>query len=237
MLKLNALSAVILLTVSSCSLPLTPYRYRLTIEVDTPQGLRSGSSVIDVRTWTSNGWPDSGITSSVRGEGVAVDLPNGQTLFALLDGEDGQGAAAYAENAYEPVLAKKVGPLGLHVSEGDLLRELKRQREPMVLPRKVVGRFREPRPIYPFFVRFRDLRDPASVEQVDPDDLAASFGTGFKLRRIVVQITDDPITEGMKARLPWLPHYYDKVLDGKPSTTRADLNDRVGAGSFSTEAK
>ena len=55
-----------------------PIRYRLTAEVQTPEGVRTGSSVIET-TW------DRGLSgATVKGEAVAVDLPNGQTLFVLL---------------------------------------------------------------------------------------------------------------------------------------------------------
>jgi hypothetical protein len=53
-------------------------------------------------------------------------------------------------------------------------------------------------------VRFRDLHDPASVERVDPSDLAASFGAGVKLERMSIEITDAPVTKGIEAVLPWL---------------------------------
>ncbi len=51
-------------------------------------------------------------------------------------------------------------------------------------------------------VRFRNIRDPSSVETVDPDNLAKSFGAGVRLKRITVQITDDPVTSGIDKRLP-----------------------------------
>jgi hypothetical protein len=56
----------------------------------------------------------------------------------------------------------------------------------------------------PMLVRFRDLHDPRSVERVDPSDLAASFGTGVKLDRMSIEITDAAVTKGIEAVLPWL---------------------------------
>jgi len=56
----------------------------------------------------------------------------------------------------------------------------------------------------PLLVRFRDPNDPKTVERVDPNDLAASFGAGVKLTRATVEITDDPLTTGIEKRLPWL---------------------------------
>jgi hypothetical protein len=36
-------------------------------------------------------------------------------------------------------------------------------------------------PYRPLLVTFADINDPASVQRVDPDDLAASFGPGYAL--------------------------------------------------------
>ena len=62
-------------------------------------------------------------------------------------------------------------------------------------------------------VTFGDLNDPTSVERVDPDDLAATFGEGVSLKRITVQITDDPVTTGIEKRLVWLSKYPEPSLD------------------------
>jgi hypothetical protein len=51
-------------------------------------------------------------------------------------------------------------------------------------------------------VTFGDLADPTSVAEVDPDDLAATFGEGVKLKRLTVELTDDPVTTGIEERLP-----------------------------------
>ena len=60
------------------------------------------------------------------------------------------------------------------------------------------------RSAYPMMVRFADESDPTSVALVDPDDLAASFGEGVSLRRITVELTDDPVTASIEDRLGWL---------------------------------
>jgi hypothetical protein len=50
-------------------------------------------------------------------------------------------------------------------------------------------------------VTFKDIADPTSVVLVDPDDLAASFGAGYRLKAITVQVTDKPVTVGIEKRL------------------------------------
>ena len=57
--------------------PTTSYRFRITLNVDTPQGLRSGSSVMEVRTRRYPAWTTLGNNtgqSSLTGEAVFVDL-------------------------------------------------------------------------------------------------------------------------------------------------------------------
>jgi hypothetical protein len=54
------------------------------------------------------------------------------------------------------------------------------------------------------FVRFRDINDPNTVERVDPNNLAASFGPGVRLTRATIEITDAPVTTGIEKELEWL---------------------------------
>jgi hypothetical protein len=58
----------------------------------------------------------------------------------------------------------------------------------------------------PMLVTFGDLKDPASVKRIDPDDLSASFGAGVKLKAITVQVTGENMTSGIEERLGWLNH-------------------------------
>src|SRR3546814_16079322 len=78
--------------VQTCALPI------LTVEVETPTGVRSGSSVIETTiTKGPRTGQGSGLTATMKGEAVAVDLGSGQTLFALLNG-DRQAASDYHAN-------------------------------------------------------------------------------------------------------------------------------------------
>lgn len=81
---------VLVLLLSTCGVfdPLfdKSYRFRMTVEVDTPDGLKTGSSVYEV---TAEGrWSPLPETQSSflgeRGEAVAVEIAPGRTLFALL---------------------------------------------------------------------------------------------------------------------------------------------------------
>ena len=74
-------------------------------------------------------------------------------------------------------------------------------------------------------VAFGDEADPTSVARVGPDDLAANFGEGVTLKRITVELTNDPVTTGIEERLGWLPQYFDKMLDGN-RLRRIDADNR-----------
>ena len=208
---LTTIAALALLGLTGCGKPEFPdYRYRLTVEVDTPQGLRTGSSVIEVHSVREHGSMERLLTPA-KGEAVAVDLPGGKVLVALLTGENGSWAAAGGlRDAYPPIAygladyQAHPDPFGAFVKE---YQRMTRNRGVMVVPRTKLqgggGRY-EAISNYPRLVTFANIADPKSVVAVDADNLAASFGAGTKLRRITAQLTDDPVTVGIEKWLRWL---------------------------------
>jgi hypothetical protein len=166
---------------------LPTYRYRLTVAIDTPEGVRTGSSVIEVRTSLGVSAADpagSQLFGKVTGQAVAVDLPDHKTLFALLTQPErpaGTGAEDYAFAALMPPTK----------NYAQALAEIRTKRNAAELPPDA----------YPILVWFRDINDPGSVEKVTPDDLAATFGPGYAVHNITAQITDDPVTKGIENRL------------------------------------
>jgi len=198
------------------------YRYRLTVEVETPEGVKTGSSVIEVEQSLSRSTAapaEVSVQRKVRGEAVAVDLPNGKTLFALLRSTNNVDWASYVYVYLAP--HEKGKPF---IDQLDNVLEVTGER---TLPRMwpPVG-FLEERSAYPMLVTFSDLADPTSVAEVDPDDLAATFGEGMRLKRITVELTDDPVTSGIRNRLSWL----GKSLKG---LTREAFPEGLPVGDFS----
>lgn len=176
-------------------------RQKITVEVETPPGLRTGSSVVDTEVHKGKSWGDaSGAQFKLRGEAVAVDLPGGRTLFALLRGADGAAgdAAIYQARLISRALrAGAVANRTIAVDGLDLMAVRKKAKDAKVqldLPPK----------LYPLLVTFRDISDPKSVEHVDPANLAATFGPGVNLKGIAVEITDEPVTMGIARRMAWL---------------------------------
>jgi hypothetical protein len=86
---------------------------------------------------------------------------------------------------------------------------------------------------WPMLVTFTNLRDPMSVERVDPANLSAQFGEGVRLRRITVQVTDDDVTEGMEERLGQLGLQPGDGLDSTLGvTTHPTLAQQLGYSDF-----
>ena len=177
-----------------CGKSSASYRFRMTVVVETPQGLKTGSSVMEVRLTRGMAIGDSsGVGSSVRGEAVVVDLPHGP-LFVLLQVPDaGPPLQAIVPDALlgrrssgpDEVMADtaKLGSTWFSEYKADL-------------PRHRDNGCEQSDNGWPLMVRFRDLSDPRSVEKVDPEAIG--------VKRIVVETTGDDVTTGIEKRLGWL---------------------------------
>src|SRR3546814_97550 len=81
---------------------------------------------------------------------------------------------------------------------------------------------------YPMLVSFGDLGNPKSVGAVNPDMVG--------VRRITLQVTDDPVTTGIEKRLGWLGAYPESRLDGVyRGDTGMPLARRLSNGDFRME--
>ena len=199
--------------------PSGSWRYRMTVEVETPEGLKTGSAVREVTASTNmSGETGIGLFAGGRGEAVAVDLGQRGTLFALLD----------SNGSYTIVFDVFGGPaLGEGWDSVKYYSNLyKTGAKAMLTPKQ-----------YPMLVRFRNIDDPKTVERVDPKNLAATFGDGVKLKAITIEMTNDSVNWAMQTRLPWLNEYYGKMFDGQRFNTinaTLPLANSLSAGAFST---
>ena len=184
----------------------TTLRSRLTLVVETPEGERSGSSVSQLTILSPGPWNraigfSSLSTVGEEGEAVVVDLGARGVLFVTLARESAlrSGGMGMYNGGSAPFPQERFrGEIGRGIWAKDeyaaYLDELNRRK-----PRGELS-FKD----LPVLVWFRDLSDPSSVVQANPSDLAASFGSGVRLQRAFVEITEDPPTTGIEARLPWL---------------------------------
>jgi hypothetical protein len=204
------------------------YHYKLTLSVETPEGVKTGSSVTEVvghevtellRTMVPT---EQHMTFGIRGEALYLDLgPGRRPLIALLT------SFLHGNN---PNWTRDWGPaapflLQLYGKDrsGDFFDWARR-----------IAESRGPRPITPAdlpdLVTFPDVNDPKSVVEVDPNDLGATLGPGVEWRAITLEVTDEPVTNGIAEKLRWLKEL-TTTLAGTMLTGR-DAASLLNAGSF-----
>ncbi len=172
------------------------HKYRLTIEMETPEGIRSGAGVVSVHPDRS--YSRGGHTIS-KGDAVLVDLGGGRNIIALLahidKSIDTDGMNYLALRAYKAA--------GRNVSFNEMSR--------------LTGTVPVTGALIPVLITFADLRDPLTARVVPSDDMTAVLGNGYRLRSVSVGVVanglwpldfggflGEPVTRGIEAKLPWL---------------------------------
>lgn len=196
------------------------YRYKMTIVLETPDGIRAFSTV---RSISYSSRFDGGYNGHARGQALIMDLPGGP-VFALMRGADGD--VDYAATIAESALEGTPLPNGAN-------RDYEHGGFAEIFPTTPRIRSYMPKNPLPLFVRFQDINDPRTVERVDP----ASIG----LRRITLEKTRESMTSGIEDRLPWWKEYKDRHFDGTSTVlqdlTTEDISAALTSESFSTEFK
>jgi hypothetical protein len=207
---MTLLAAASVASLSGCGSeePRSSVRYRLTLEVETPEGTKTGSGVIEHAGRWNDGFTRGlgagpGLAGATRGEAIITDLGARGLLLCLLTRDE---AKAGSEDDF---LLPDVFPFDKWGgSQKDYAAYLGR-----LEARKPVGN--APLKNLPMLARLRDPQDPATAERVDPTNLAATFGSGVRLVRVTVQITDDPLAPPtIENKLPWV-----RTLQGSIANT------------------
>lgn len=207
LVSLTVLLGVVSLAGVACSeaYPLKKWRYKMTVVIDTPEGVKTGSAVREVTFKTSTSrLPESGPTVTFTGEAVVVDLGKRGVLFALLKGANGsQDYGSDVSFRVFPYLITSKEPLDQLPNPG-----------PKILSSAE----------YPIMVKFNDLNDPKTVKAVYQRDvspppynvdenkeiaklsqnLEMMFGSGVSLKEISIEIVDEPLIKMIDRWLPWL---------------------------------
>lgn len=193
----------------------------MTVEVEVNGDIYAGSSVVAMSVFRHPDIPlvHGNLDLDMEGEAVVVNLPDHRQLFALLTYN-----AYLAVKAFSDVISRKD----------------RQSSDQWTIVTAQKGKVRELAPKdYPLLVTFTDITDSTTVQQVDPDNLAATFGPGVSLKRITLEINDEPVTEGKIERLlgwlcPLLEH--GARLNGKTGPIMdKELSNNLGAGYFRTE--
>ena len=161
------------------------WNQKLTLFVETPTGEVSGSAITEVRvTFYANASLNFGteVQYSLTGEAAAVEVLPGRFLFALM-GDSEELFFRAAKDQFKGM------------TRGAWLRPIPGQTEPVTLTGDLI----------PMLVTFDDITKPETAREVDPEDLAAVFGAGVRLRAVTLEITDEAVTEGrVEGILGWL---------------------------------
>jgi len=188
-------------------------RYRMTVEVQVGDELRTGSGVIEARYHHNPGWlPGHPVGSRARGEAVTIDLGARGVLFLLLTDS---GSGSDAQN-----IPKRI--FNIETWKASVIRDLSDFEAKAEIPFEDL----------PMLVQFRNITDPKTVELVEPDDLAASFGPGVRLKRVIIETTKDPVTTGIEKRLRWLGRLKGGYLDGAFAGGGPALSNILHGGNF-----
>lgn len=162
-------------------------RFRLIVEVETPNGSKSGSSVIETRAFESGSWGPieaRGVRHDFKGRAVVIDLGSGKTLVGLL----AFGPNGTDQNKLFRVVSAALAP-GRTV---DWTEEY-----------KLKGSGVLPADYTPTLIAFADPADPKSAALVNRLDLERTLGPGFRFVQARLETTNDPVSLGIEKLLPW----------------------------------
>lgn len=213
---------VMALALAACGRSET-YRYKLTLAVHTPEGVKRGRSIAEVLFFDVS-IPERGTMHRLRGEALYLDLGAGRRpLIALLTSQlrPKYGKDLRWSRDGGPIFSFLTRLYG-ETPSSDFMDDVAR-----------IARKRGPRAIspndLPDLVTFEDVNDPNTVRTVDPNDLQATLGPNVTWNEITLESTDEPVTKEIALKLPWIPYYWCGMLDGERYS-----NGRTVANTLST---
>jgi hypothetical protein len=193
-------------------------RYRLTVEVQDGDQIKTGSSVIDLSyniepASTPSHW--NAFPTPV-GYAPTVDLGEKGLLFLTFSDANRTPEQRKERNNLVFCLYWDIGCLpfaAYHKSSGSASYSTKKAALDELLRQS--GSREVPFAVLPTLLRVRNINDlpmhasrfgnpPRNLVGVSPYDLAASFGPGVELKRVVLQLTDDPVTPPPEIWPQWL---------------------------------
>ncbi len=171
--------------------PTYSWHQKMTVEVETPDGIKTGSSVISVK-WVDGSNPANRWNHYIRGEAVVIDMGDGGYLYALLRGLSNQTNASLM---FAAAISKRKG----RVTDKKLFAEVVSKRD------RASGLVDLPDHLYPTLVTFEDIDTPTTVKIIEPHDFVKYFGEGMKLKRITLEVVEAPLTWGrVENILTWI---------------------------------
>jgi hypothetical protein len=214
---------VMSVVVSGCG-PDASYRYKLTLAVYTPEGLKRASSVVEV-AFRDFSFPEQGTAHRLRGEALYLDLGPGATpLIALLTSQ------LHPRSEKDLKWTRDAGPDTRQMSRLYSIVPSKDFMDDVPRIAKVRGARHITPDMLPDLVTFSDVNNPSTVIEVDPNNLQAALGPNVTWSEITLESTDEPITTGLRTKLPWIERYFQQNLrlNGSVIGTRTGLANILG---------
>jgi hypothetical protein len=174
------------------------WNQKLTVKVNTPNGERIGFAVTRVSVTVGRHIaPDRIVSLGVRGEATVVDLGGGKYLLALLSSAGPRGTEYLTDNTFGRPVRKDQDEVTWLNAKYSAYKKLR-------------GAVPVPPKNYPLLVTFTDINNPKSVREVKPETMSDALGSGFALKSITLEITDEPVTKGkVESVLGWLANEDD----------------------------
>ena len=199
--------------------PWGTWRYKMTVVVETPEGLKTGSVVREVSVGSEPAFlgTSGGGSASAKGEAVVVDLGKRGKLFVLND-------YPYVESSMYRIFWDAFpiaeGRIALTPKGIRYYRSLKNKKAILSADYNLL------------MVTFMDLTKPETVTVVRAqhvkndnkiyiiDQFQKNFGTGVRLKEIILETTEEPVTWQIDKTLPWIFNAWPQS-HGTPDTLHA----------------
>ena len=218
---------------AGCTLRSETFRYKLTLSLNTPDGVKTGSVVNEVTESEVYGFPQGkGYPYHQRGQALFVDLGKGRKpLIALLREPCRPGEASYCSSRSHQQMDFGYyagdGPFGIFLShDNETHSDPERQFDAIVRWRNQHAHVDLGLEELPELITFEDVNDPLSVRSVDPSRLEDAFGPGVSWNSRTVDVVDvsTPVVFDLETKLPWYRAMralgHDVGLDGNPNGQR-----------------
>ena len=185
------------------------YRYKITVNVQTPEGIKSGSTVRLVkdqeRKYQLINLPESTSPPSIYGEAVVVDLGAKGKLFGLIN-----------SNSYRELFAATP-----HGTSGSATIEGIKYYNSLEVGNKYYLKIKG---YWPDFVMFEDLSDPMSIKAVNKENISEQLGAGYSIYNIEIEVVDEPFTYNVDSAILFdldtlLLNWRDLTLDERKKNT------------------
>jgi hypothetical protein len=160
--------------VVSDALTTTVIKYKIIIEVETPEGLKTGSNVVQVTItpkfvhWNPSSPP---VSTRVKAEAIFIELGQGKNIVSTLTfGESGtlDRIRELAQSVFKCTVSD------LYIKMNNIRPKLTRSNIPVL-------------------ITFSDQNNPSTLRIVKPDEFEQVFGNGYSFKGAWIEISENAV--------------------------------------------